>query len=257
MPDLLILGGTGEARALAGGLLREGVSLISSLAGRVHDPRLPVGEVRIGGFGGVTGLSEYLRHNGIRVVVDATHPFAARITGNALTACRTSGVDYLRLARPPWEPVRSDRWTRVSDIDAAAAAVTERGGRVFLTTGRQDVSAFAGIENAWFLIRVVDAPDSALPPHHEIVSSRGPYTLDGERELLERNAIDLLVTKNSGGSLTSAKLRAAAERGVEVIVVDRPDEPEGIVAVSTVEDAAARVRELLAADGASVRNGAG
>ncbi|WOC14085.1 cobalt-precorrin-6A reductase [Gordonia sp. MP11Mi] len=247
MPDVLVLGGTGEARAVAASLVDGSVDLVSSLAGRVKDPRLPVGEVRIGGFGGREGLADYLRGNGVRVVVDATHPFAARITPNAVAACSDAGVAYLRLARPAWEPGPSDRWVRVPDIDAAATVVAARGGRVFLTTGRQDVSAFAGTDDVWFLIRVVDAPDTELPPHHQILRSRGPYTVESERELLEHHAIDLLVTKNSGGPLTSAKLRAAAERGIEVVVVDRPKEPPSIDARSTAEDAAEWVRAQLRA----------
>lgn len=245
MPDVLILGGTGEARELAAVLLDCGVHVVSSLAGRVRDPRLPVGGVRIGGFGGSEGLAHYLRENSVRVVVDATHPFAARITSNAVSACAAAGIACLRLARAPWTAGPSDQWTHVPDVDAAAAVVAERGRRVFLTTGRQDAAAFAGIADVWFLIRVVDVPDTALPPHHELLRSRGPYTLECERELLERNSIDLLVTKNSGGDLTSAKLTAAAERGIEVVVVDRPREPAGIMSVSTVDDAATRVRALL------------
>ncbi|MCF8610585.1 cobalt-precorrin-6A reductase [Gordonia sp. HY285] len=245
MPDVLVLGGTGDARAVAAALVDDGVDLVSSLAGRVQSPRLPVGEVRIGGFGGRDGLADYLRGNGVRVVVDATHPFAARITPNAVAACAAAGVAYLRVARPAWEPEPADRWTRVPDVNAAATVVAARGGRVFLTTGRQDVGAFACVDDAWFLIRVVDAPDTELPPHHELLRSRGPYTVESERELLERHAIDLLVTKNSGGPLTSAKLRAAAERGIEVVVVDRPSEPTSIETAPSADDAAARVRMLL------------
>lgn len=245
MPDVLILGGTGEARALAAALVDEGVDVESSLAGRVSEPRLPVGAVRIGGFGGPDGLVDHLREHGVGVVVDATHPFAARITRNAVAACATAGVRYLRLARPAWEPRPSDTWTRVPDMTAAAQIVADRGGRVFLTTGRQDVAVFADIDDAWFLIRVVDVPDTALPPRHRILRSRGPYTLESERGLIADHAIDLLVTKNSGGPLTAPKLQAAAERGVEVVVVDRPTEPAGLDAVSRVSDAVVRVRELL------------
>ncbi|GAA4661820.1 cobalt-precorrin-6A reductase [Gordonia humi] len=245
MPEVLILGGTGEARALAARLADDGVDVISSLAGRVRNPRLPVGDVRIGGFGGREGLADYLRENGVGTLVDATHPFAARITPNAVDACDDADVPYLRLARPAWEPGPRDRWTRVPDIAAAARAVADRGGRVFLTTGRQDVSAFAGVDNAWFLIRVVDEPDTALPPHHLVLRSRGPYTLANERALIDEHRLDLIVTKNSGGSLTSAKLHVAAERGIEVIVVDRPPEPAGTLSVSTVEEAMERVRGLL------------
>lgn len=238
-PSILILGGTAEARALAKTLDDDGVAVISSLAGRVQHPRLPVGEVRIGGFGGVDGLAQWLRDNRIRAVVDATHPFAARITTNAHAACAVDEVPLLRLARPAWVPGPTDRWRIVPDIAAAARAVADRGGRVFLTTGRQDAHAFAGVENAWFLIRVVDPPDGPLPPRHEVLRSRGPYGLDDERELLAAHDISLLVTKNSGGELTRAKLTAAAEAGLEVIVVQRPPEPAGLGCADTVAAAAA------------------
>ncbi|MFE0747967.1 cobalt-precorrin-6A reductase [Gordonia sp. NPDC058843] len=223
---VLILGGTGEARALASTLAEAGIEFISSLAGRVNDPRLPVGPVRIGGFGGSEGLGDWLLRNRIRAVVDATHPFAATITRNAARAAATVGIPLLRLRRDPWMADGADRWTRVPDLPAAAREVAARGGRVFLTTGRQDVGVFASIDSAWFLIRVVDAPTGALPPHHEVLRSRGPYDHDSESRLLRDNDIDILVTKNSGGSLTSAKLLAAAELGIEVIMVDRPAEPD-------------------------------
>lgn len=239
---VLILGGTAEARALAETLTGDAIPVISSLAGRVRNPRLPVGEVRVGGFGGADGLADWLRDHGIRAVVDATHPFAAQITANAHAACARTGVPLVRLARPAWRPGVDDRWTCVPDIGAAATAVAERGGRVFLTTGRQDAHAFAEITDAWFLIRVVDPPTGPLPPHHEILSSRGPYDLAGERALLADHRIDVLVTKNSGGELTRAKLTAAAEAGIDVVMVQRPAEPDGLTSVDSVAAAADRVR---------------
>ncbi|MFZ2512525.1 MAG: cobalt-precorrin-6A reductase [Gordonia sp. (in: high G+C Gram-positive bacteria)] len=248
---VLILGGTAEARALAKALVAEGIPVISSLAGRVQNPRLPVGEVRIGGFGGVEGLRKWLGDNQIRAVVDATHPFAVRITANAAQACAQADVPLIRLARSAWEAGPADRWISVPDIDAAAEAVAERGGRVFLTTGRQDVDAFAGVENAWFLIRVVDPPEGPLPAHHEILRSRGPYGLDDERALLAEHRITLLVTKNSGGELTRAKLTAAAEVGIDVIVVERPSEPAGVECVTSAAAAVDCVRSIVrAADSA-------
>lgn len=247
MSKTLILGGTGEARALASLLHARGDAFVSSLAGRVRNPRLPAGEVRIGGFGGPGGLAAWITGNGITAVVDATHPFAARITANAARACARSGVPLLRLARPTWNPGPHDRWLSVPDIDAAAAAVARRGGRVLLTTGRQDVGAFAGIENAWFLIRVVDEPETALPPHHELLRSRGPYHLDAERALFAAHDITLLVTKNSGGALTEAKLAAAAEAGCEVVMVERPPLPAGLDQVATVADVVAWLDERAVA----------
>jgi len=246
---LLILGGTGEARELAAEATGAGIPTISSLAGRVRNPRLPVGEVRIGGFGGTEGLRSWCADNGIGVVVDATHPFAATITAHAVAATRALDLPLLRLRRAAWTPGPGDRWTRVADIDAAAGAIGTSHPRVLLTTGRQDVGAFAGVDTAWFLIRVVDPPTAALPPHHEILRSRGPYELAGERQLLHDNRIDVLVTKNSGGALTHAKLDAARELGVEVIMVDRPAEPDGLDTVSEVADAMTWLRRKFPTPG--------
>ncbi|GAC54859.1 MULTISPECIES: cobalt-precorrin-6A reductase [Gordonia] len=243
--QILILGGTGEARALAASLTEAGWSVISSLAGRVAHPRLPVGPVRIGGFGGVEGLREWLRSNGIHAVVDATHPFAATITRNAAQAASDLGVPLLRLRREPWVPAESDHWVQVPDLAAAADEVRRRGTRVLLTTGRQDVGVFADVDDVWFLIRVVDPPTAELPARNEILCSRGPYDYDSELALLREHRIDLLVTKNSGGSLTKAKLDAAATLGIEVIVVDRPTEPD-VPAVSDVAAAQAWLERLLA-----------
>ena len=247
MADVLILGGTAEARSLARELTESGVEVISSLAGRVQNPRLPVGEVRVGGFGGVDGMTAWLIDHRIDAVVDATHPFAARITGNAQEACRRAGVPLLRLARPAWTAGPGDRWHSVPDIGAAAAALSERVAgsrrrRVFLTTGRQDVDAFAGVSDAWFLIRAVDPPTGPLPPHHEVLLSRGPYDLAAESALLRDHRIDVLVTKNSGGEMTRAKLQAAADAGIDVIMVERPVDPEGLAAVGTVGAASEWVR---------------
>ena len=250
MNAILILGGTGEGRELAALLHHAGIEVITSLAGRVAQPRLPVGAVRIGGFGqyaggdGVRGLTDWLRENGVRAVVDATHPFAATITGHAAEATGRAGVALLRLRRPTWDPADfpgGDRWHRVATIDAAAHCVSrlKHAGRrrVLLTTGRQDASAFAGIDTASFLIRVVDAPTGPLPPHHQILRSRGPYDADSERHLLTENRIDVLVTKNSGGALTRAKLDVAGPLGIDVVMVDRPAEPPIETVVDTAADA--------------------
>jgi precorrin-6A/cobalt-precorrin-6A reductase len=235
---VLLLGGTGEARALAA-RLHPDVEVISSLAGRVPDPALPVGQVRVGGFGGVDGLRTWLRDNDIDAVIDATHPFAATITANAALACREAAVPHLVLARPAWP--RGNAVMADSDVDAADMVAAQRFSRVFLTTGRTGTSAFIDVD-AWFLIRAVTPPDpDALPPRHELMLSRGPYDLDGERELLRRWRIDALVTKNSGGAMTRAKLDAAAELGVTVVMVDRPPLPDGVDVVPTVDDAVAWV----------------
>lgn len=228
MRRILILGGTRDARDLAARLHGDPtVSVTSSLAGRVRDPVLPVGEVRIGGFGGPDGLAEWLRANRIDAVVDATHPFAARITANAAEASARADVPLLVLRRPGWEPGAGDRWTLVPDLAAAARAVPALGERVFLTIGRQGVDAFADVPG-WFLVRAIDPPDVPMPARSELLLDRGPFTVDDEVSLMRRHRIDVLVTKNSGGALTSAKLEAARELRIPVVMVARSPIPEGV-----------------------------
>jgi precorrin-6A/cobalt-precorrin-6A reductase len=222
MKRILILGGTAEARELAAELHAQGHDVITSLAGRVTRPRLPVGEVRIGGFGGPDALAAWLLSNEIAAVVDATHPFAERISASAARAAEQAGVPLLRLERPGWTEGPGDRWHWVDDLDEAAARVPKLGSRVLLTTGRQGLSAFARVTDAWFLIRCVDPPDNPLPPRCEVLLDRGPYTLEGELALIDNHGIDVVVTKNSGGDLTRAKLDAARARELPVMVVCRP-----------------------------------
>jgi precorrin-6A/cobalt-precorrin-6A reductase len=238
-PRVLLLGGTGEARVLAAALARDGVPVISSLAGRVARPRMPEGEVRIGGFGGPEGLADWLAENRIAAVVDATHPFAERISGSAAIACQRTGLPLLRLERPGWSAGPADVWHWVDDTGAAAAAIAGLGTRVFLTTGRQGLAAFAEVP-AWFLVRCIDPPEPPLPARHELLLDRGPYTLDGELALIDRHAIDLLVTKDSGGHLTEAKLEAARARDLPVVVIRRPARPE----LPTVRDVAGAIEWL-------------
>ena len=237
---VLLLGGTAEARALAEALHGAGVRVVSSLAGRVARPRLPVGEVRIGGFGGPEALAGWLAEHEVDAVVDATHPFAERISASAATACAAAGVPLLRLERPGWTAQPGDEWHWVDDLEEAAAAVPRLGARVLLTSGRQGLAAFAGDADRWYLIRCVDPPGVALPPRCEVRLDRGPYTLEGELSLMDEHRIDLLVTKDSGGSLTDAKLAAARRRRMPVIVVRRPPRPD-VPTVATVADAAAWV----------------
>ena len=238
MTRVLLLGGTSEARALAARLHPE-VDVISSLAGRVPDPALPVGEVRIGGFGGVDGMRRWLAHAAVDAVVDATHPYAATITANAAAACGELGLPHLVLNRPAWDP--GDAIVVGSDAEAAKTVAAKSYSRVFLTTGRSATAAFAGID-AWFLIRAVTAPDAnTLPPRHQLVLSRGPYRYDDELALLRHHQIDALVTKNSGGAMTRPKLDAASTLGVAVVMVDRPALPPNITTVTTVDDAVAWV----------------
>ena len=238
---VLLLGGTAEARALAK-TLHPRVDIVSSLAGRVPDPALPVGPVRIGGFGGVDGLRRWLRDEHIGGVVDATHPFAATMTAHAAEACAALRLPHLVLARPAWAP--GNAIVVESDTEAAKAVAKQQYSRVFLTTGRSSVQAFAD-SDAWFLIRAVTAPDAAsLPRHHQLLLSRGPYRYDGELSLLAEHRIEALVTKNSGGDMTRAKLDAAAALDIPVVMVARPRLPAGVTVVGTVEDAAEWVAGL-------------
>jgi len=238
---VLILGGTAEARALAAALDARGVAVVSSLAGRVARPRLPAGEVRVGGFGGLEALARWLGEHAVAAVVDATHPFAQRISASAAQAAPAAGVPLLRLERPGWSERDGDRWRWVDTLGEAAALVPRLGARAFLTTGRQGLAAFAHDDATWFLIRCVDPPQPPLPPRHELLLDRGPYALAGELSLIDRHGLELVVTKDSGGDHTRAKLDAARERGLPVIVVRRPPRP-AVETVATVEAALAWVR---------------
>ena len=234
---VLLLGGTAEARELAAALNGAGVPVISSLAGRVARPRLPVGEVRVGGFGGPAGLERWLAEHAIAAVVDATHPFAERISASAAAACASTHTPLLRLERPGWTASPGDDWRWVEDLTEAATAIAALGAaRVLLTTGRQGLAAFAHDDTRWYLIRCVDPPEVALPAHHEILLDRGPYTLDGELALIDAHRIDVVVTKDSGGPLTEAKLQAARARGLPVVVVGRPPRRD-VPTVRTVAEA--------------------
>ncbi|MGW7365359.1 cobalt-precorrin-6A reductase [Streptomyces sp. NPDC054841] len=234
---ILILGGTTEARALAEALHARGERVTTSLAGRVATPRLPRGEVRIGGFGGPEGLAAWLRGQRVDVLIDATHPFAGTISFNAALAADQAHVPLLALRRPGWAPVAGDDWHVVDSLPAAAEALPALGRRVFLTTGRMGLAAFAAVDGSWFLVRSVDPPEPPHPARMEVLLDRGPFTLDGERDLLRRHDIDVLVTKDSGGAATSPKLTAAREAGIPVVVVRRPPVPEGVPVATTPQEA--------------------
>ncbi|WP_431681836.1 cobalt-precorrin-6A reductase [Kitasatospora sp. KL5] len=237
---VLILGGTTEGRRLAAALADDpALQVTSSLAGRVAEPRLPAGEVRIGGFGGASGLAEWLREERADAVIDATHPFAERISRNAAAAAAEVHVPLLALRRPSWVPVDGDRWHRVDSLAEAADALPGLGRRVFLTTGRQGLAAFAHLKDTFFLARSVDAPERPLPPRLEVLLDRGPFTPDGERAVFREHRIDVLVTKDSGGAATAPKLAVARELGLPVVIVRRPEPPAGIPVAEDVPAAVA------------------
>ena len=225
---LLILGGSGEAAALARALdgdARYDVTL--SLAGRTSEPVKLPGTIRTGGFGGAEGLSRTLHDEKFDAVIDATHPFADRIKANAIEAARLTGVPLLAIRRPSWTPVDGDNWILVEDLEGAAVALGETAKRVFLTTGRDELRPFAKASQHFYLLRSVEAPArDELPAHVELITARGPFRLVDELALLKQHAIDIVVTKNSGGEATYAKLAAARALGLPVVMVRRPMLPE-------------------------------
>lgn len=250
--NVLVLGGTGEARRLAAALHgRPPFSVTSSLAGRVSVPALPCGEVRVGGFGGIEGLAGWLREHHTDVVVDATHPFASGMTANAVGAAAAVGLPLLLLRRAGWTAGPGDRWRRVPSAADAARLAPELGERAFLTTGRGDLAAFAGLD-LWLLVRAVDPPPPPLPRRAHVVLARGPFTADAERALLREHRIDVLVTRDSGGEMTAAKLVAARELGLPVVLMDRPAVPD-VPTVATVDEAVRRL-VMIAVSGAPVRS---
>jgi precorrin-6A/cobalt-precorrin-6A reductase len=239
---LLILGGTAEAAVLAGAVLGrfgQEVEVTTSLAGRTERPGPIPGQVRIGGFGGPDGLAAYLSDHRIGCLIDATHPFAAQISAHARQACELARVPRLTLLRPVWPRHRGDRWIEVDDMPAAARVVARIGHRAWLTIGAGEIAAFSEIVGVRFLVRLVAPPRRALPLRFcEVVIGRGPFALADERHLIARHAIDVLVCKASGGAATAAKLTAAREFSLPVVMVRRPPPQPGDV-VDTVEKALA------------------
>jgi precorrin-6A/cobalt-precorrin-6A reductase len=251
-PHVLILGGTREGAELAASLSkRVDLTAISSLAGRVADLKLPEGPVRVGGFGGVDGLASYLVNEQITVVIDATHPYAARIGRNAEIACSRTGLPLIALDRPPWNRLDGDRWHEVDDFESAAALVNVKSARVFLSIGRQELASFSACTNAWFLIRAIEKPTEHLPQHHQLVLQRGPFQLEDELQLLRGHAIDYVVSKNSGGSATYSKVAAARYLGTPVVMVRRPFK-HSVLTFQTIEAVVAKLDLLVRDAGASI-----
>ncbi|MGC8550325.1 MAG: cobalt-precorrin-6A reductase [Acidobacteriaceae bacterium] len=244
-PRVLILGGTTEASVIAVHLAaRSDLTVISSLAGRVSQPRLPVGIVRVGGFGGATGLISYLADEKIAVVIDATHPYAAKISGNAELACNTLGLPLIALERPPWEPDEHDCWYMVPDTKAAASMVNHQLNRVFLSIGRQELGAFSNCEDAWFLVRAIDKPADKMPTKSKLILQRGPFHLDAELQLFRNESIGLIVSKNSGGTATFSKIEAARALRIPVVMIDRPPK-HSVPTVSQPDEVLQKLAQLL------------
>ncbi|MDP2622133.1 MAG: cobalt-precorrin-6A reductase [Hyphomicrobiales bacterium] len=226
-PDrkILILGGTGEGRLLAGLLhVEKNLKVITSLAGRTSAPELPAGEWRSGGFGGAEGLATYLMAEAISLVADATHPFAATMSRNAAEACRQVGIAYVRLERPAWRRARGDRWRPVESVAAAAAAIPARA-RALVTVGQRDIAAFFARADTRILARMIEPPQIPLPPHVDLLLARPPFSLDAELALFREHGTNVLVCRNSGGDATKAKLAATRELHLPVIMIERPEKP--------------------------------
>lgn len=231
MKRLSILGGTGDAVKLASlAIERPGLAVITSLAGRTSAPQNLVGDVRIGGFGGEAGLVRYLQTEQIDLLIDATHPFAAQISRNAAGAATKVGIPRLMLIRPEWARLPEDNWIEVGSIEAAVQAIPASAERIFVTIGRQQLAPFANLTDRWCLMRSIDPPDPSIPlPPGKLLLDRGPFSLDSERELLREYQIQAIVSKNSGGDATYAKIIAARELGLPVVMVQRPLVPDGEV----------------------------
>jgi precorrin-6A/cobalt-precorrin-6A reductase len=239
MAKLLILGGTTEATALASALAADTrFETLLSFAGATRTPRPPKVPYRVGGFGGVAGLAGFLRDGGFDLLIDATHPFAARMKPNAVAAAEQANVGFLAIQRPAWQAGPGDVWTPVADMAAAARALGDRPRRVLLTIGQKELAAFRAAPWHSFVVRSVDPPDvDNRPPDAVVISARGPFVLEDEMALLREHRIEVLVTKNAGGRATEAKLAAARMLGVDVVMVERPAVPTGVAVAEDIEGA--------------------
>jgi precorrin-6A/cobalt-precorrin-6A reductase len=242
--NVLILGGTTEARSLAASLAgRDDIAATLSLAGRTTAPLTQPVPTRSGGFGGVEGMVEFLRAKRVEVLIDATHPYAARISANAARAAQRTGTPLIAVRRPPWTAVTGDRWTEVADSRAAVRAIGATARRVFLALGRQDLEAFAAAPQHHYLVRSVE-PVTLCVPSACYITARGPFEEAAELDLLRSNAIEVVVAKNSGGAATYGKMAAARALGIPVLLLQRPANPGG-ESVETVEQALSWLQHQL------------
>jgi precorrin-6A/cobalt-precorrin-6A reductase len=221
---VLILGGTREARDIARRVKLKGYDVITSLAGVTAAPLLPEGRIRSGGFGGQSGLEDFLRKEGVALVVDAAHPFAAEISKNGSAAAESCGIEFLRLERPGWTPGAGDRWIFVRTI-AEAVRRSPKNSRIFLTIGQKQIGGFLAREDLGGLVRCIESPAESLPPRWVLLLARPPFSVEGEISLMREHEIGILVSKNSGGEQTAAKLAAARQLQIPIIMVERPTKP--------------------------------
>jgi len=226
MPNILVLGGTIEASRLVALLAQDGLATTLSYAGRVERPKPQPVPVRIGGFGGAAGLADYLHSHKVTHLVDATHPFAAQISTNAVRAAKQTNTPLLALTRPAWQPQAGDSWHSVADIPAAVAALSPPPRRILLALGRMHLAAFAAQPQHHYVLRLVDPPQTPPPlPDHHILLDRGPFTAPADEALLRAHQIDMIICKNAGGSGAEAKLIAARALGLPVLMITRPALP--------------------------------
>ncbi|PWT85849.1 MAG: cobalt-precorrin-6A reductase [Proteobacteria bacterium] len=235
MTRALVLGGTLDANLLAAEIARAGLDAVYSYGGRTRAPAGQPLPIRIGGFGGVSGLAEYIRQEGITHVVDATHPFAAEMSRNAVAACAETQTPLIALERAPWVRTPGDNWIDVADIASAVAALPEKTARVFLAIGRQHIAPFAEKPQHAYTLRFVDPPESALPFAADVIVSRGPFTLQSELEMMRSRAIAWIVARNSGGDGARAKIDAARALGLPVVLIARPQLAERLRVESVAE----------------------
>lgn len=235
MSNLLILGGTTEANALAKAVSEQGLNATYSYAGRVDTPRPQPLPTRVGGFGGAEGLACYIRDHGVTHVIDATHPFAAQMSGNAAQACAQTDTPLAALTRPAWAEGEADNWIHVANVDTAVEALSGPAQRVFLAVGRMHLAEFAAQSQHHYLLRLVDEPGAVPMPNADVEVSRGPFTVEGDIELMRRHGTELVVSKNAGGSGARAKLDAARQLELPVLMIDRPAVPQRTEMATTLQ----------------------